>query len=91
MLGIKDFFAVYSIYLIYFLHSLKLSDVLDLLDLKEPHSDVYITVIPKDEKNAIESDCDNDCTDREYQGETGHLPARLPNGEAEVTRKILTH
>lgn len=27
----------------------------------------------------------SDCSDREYKGETGHLPTRLLNGEAEVT------
>ena len=58
---------------------------MDLLDLKEPQSDVcYITVIPTVEKDAIESD--SDCSDREYQGDTGHLPAILLNGE-----EVLTH
>ena len=55
-------------------------------DLKEPQSDVlYITVIPTVEKDAIESDCDSDWSDREYQGEKGHLLTRLLNGEAEIT------
>ena len=93
MLGVQRFSCLFYFFLCFSLHSLKLTEVLDLLDLKEPQCDVYyITVIPTVEKDAIESDCD--CSDREYQGETGHLPTRLLNGEAEVTyledEKILT-
>ncbi|KAJ8333444.1 hypothetical protein SKAU_G00414520 [Synaphobranchus kaupii] len=65
--------------------NLKLSDVLDLLDVRYPPSAVCsITVIPTLEKEAIESDCDSNGSDREYQGKTGHLPGRLLNGDAEV-------
>ena len=28
---------------------------------------------------------DSDCSDREYHGETGHLTARLLNGEADLS------
>ena len=70
----------------FFLYTLKLSEVLDLLDLKEPQSFVcYITVTPTVEKDAIETVCNSDCSDREYQGKTGHLPVRLLNGDAQVT------
>ncbi len=58
---------------------------MDLLDLSEPPSTVCsITVISTVEKVAVETDCDSDCSDREYQGETDHLPLRLLNGDAEV-------
>jgi len=32
----------------------------------------------------IESDCNSDGSNGEYQGETAHLPSRLLNGNAEV-------
>ena len=67
--------------------SAQLSDVLGLLNFKEHQNYVcYITVIPAVVKDEIESDCDRDCSDREYQGKTtGHLPARPLNSETEVT------
>ena len=36
-----------------------------------------IAVIPQSEKDAVLSDCDSDLSDIDYEGQTGHLPARL--------------
>uniref|UniRef100_A0A667X9S4 PiggyBac transposable element-derived protein domain-containing protein n=1 Tax=Myripristis murdjan TaxID=586833 RepID=A0A667X9S4_9TELE len=43
-----------------------------------------IAIIPQNEKDAVLSDCDSDESDMDYEGETGHLPARLLNAYAEV-------
>lgn len=41
-------------------------------------------VISQNEKDAVLSDCDSDGSDMDYDGETGHLPARLLNAHAEL-------
>ncbi len=64
---------------------LTLSQVLDLLDQDEfPDKACSIAIIPQNEKDAVLSDCDSDGSDMDYEGETGHLPARLLNAYAEV-------
>lgn len=59
-----------------------LSQVLDLLDQDEFPDKA--TIIPQNEKDDVLSDCDSDGSDMDYEGETGHLPARLLNAYAEV-------
>lgn len=49
-----------------------------------PHTSCNIAVVPQSERDAVISDCDSDRSDMDYEGETGHLPARLLNAHAEV-------
>ncbi|XP_071391075.1 piggyBac transposable element-derived protein 3-like [Centroberyx affinis] len=56
-----------------------------MLDLGDhPAKACNIVVIPQNEKDAVLSDCDSDGSDMDYEGETGHLPARLLNAYAEL-------
>ncbi|KAK5927050.1 hypothetical protein CgunFtcFv8_022576 [Champsocephalus gunnari] len=62
-----------------------LSQVLDMLDLGDsPDKACNITVIPQTEKDAFLSDCDSDGSDMDYEGESGHLPAKLLNAYPEL-------
>ncbi|KAK5919851.1 hypothetical protein CgunFtcFv8_023714 [Champsocephalus gunnari] len=62
-----------------------LSQVLDMLALGDsPDKECNITVIPQSEKDAFLSDCDSDGSDMDYEGESGHLPAKLLNAYAEL-------
>uniref|UniRef100_A0A674BM32 PiggyBac transposable element-derived protein domain-containing protein n=1 Tax=Salmo trutta TaxID=8032 RepID=A0A674BM32_SALTR len=51
--------------------------------LSTPHTACNITVVPQNEKDIVLRDCDSDGSDMDYEGETGHLPARLLNAYAE--------
>lgn len=55
-----------------------------MLDLGDcPDKACNFAVIPQNEKDAVLSDCDSAGSDMDYEGETGHLPARLLNAYAE--------
>ncbi len=61
-----------------------LSQVLDMLDLGDrPDKACNIAVINQNEKDAVFSDFDSEWSDMDYEGETGHVPARLLNTYAE--------
>ena len=56
-----------------------------MLDLGDgPDKACNIAIIPQNEKDAIISDCDSDGSDMAYEGEMGHLPARILNAHAEL-------
>uniref|UniRef100_A0A671KTY5 PiggyBac transposable element-derived protein domain-containing protein n=1 Tax=Sinocyclocheilus anshuiensis TaxID=1608454 RepID=A0A671KTY5_9TELE len=62
---------------------LTLSQVLDLLDADDPGPAICnIAVVPKTEKDAIESDCDSDASDMDFTGDSAHLPSRILNSTA---------
>ncbi|XP_016431003.1 uncharacterized protein LOC107757911 [Sinocyclocheilus rhinocerous] len=64
---------------------LTLSQVLDLLDADDPGPAICnIAVVPKTEKDAIESDCDSDASDMDFTGDSAHLPSRILNSTAEL-------
>uniref|UniRef100_A0A672T0W2 PiggyBac transposable element-derived protein domain-containing protein n=1 Tax=Sinocyclocheilus grahami TaxID=75366 RepID=A0A672T0W2_SINGR len=66
---------------------LTLSQVLDLLDADDPGPAICnIAVVPKTEKDAIESDCDSDASDMDFTGDSAHLPSRILNSTAELFR-----
>ncbi|XP_039679083.1 piggyBac transposable element-derived protein 3-like [Perca fluviatilis] len=62
-----------------------LIEVLGMLGVGDgPDKACNIAIIPQNEKDAIISDCDSDGSDMAYEGEMGHLPARILNAHAEL-------
>lgn len=58
---------------------------MDLLDADDPELAICnIAVVPKTEKDAIESDCDSDASDMDFTGDSAHLPSRILNSTAEL-------
>ena len=57
--------------------------MLDLCDHLEMHAALQL-VLKMRNKDVLLSDCDNDGSDMEYEGETGHLPSRVLNTYAEL-------
>lgn len=56
--------------------------------IQEKHASFsVITPFPQSEKDAVLKDFDSGGSDVDYKGETGQLPARLVNGNAEVMQK----
>ena len=56
-----------------------------MLDENEPPDKICnIAMIPQSEKYIVLGDCDSDGSDMDYEGQTGHLSARMLNAHAEV-------
>ncbi|KAI7793052.1 putative piggyBac transposable element-derived protein 3-like [Triplophysa rosa] len=61
------------------------SQVLDLLYTDDPEPGICnIAVVPKIEKDAIQSDCDSDASDMDLTGDSAHIPSRILNSTAEL-------
>ncbi len=64
--------------------SFTMSQVLVMLDPDDGTDKACNTaVVPQHETDVVLSDCDSDGSDMDYEGVTGHLPARLLNAYSE--------